>query len=422
MNARRVGSGSPPREGAGVRNLRSGSGRWVALALTTLALATFALPARSHGWIYWTNGGGTDTTIARADFAGTSMDSNFITGDIDDSALAVQGGYIYWLGLNTNRIWRANVSGTGPKQVLVSNINGLTGLAVDGVHIYWADQNALGRAEAAIGRATLQGAGVTDVDETFITVPQQPNGFPAEVEGVAVDSNYIYWANSSAGTIGRATLGGQSVDHSFISGQNSPWGVAVDGTAIPAPDRQIYWTNFAFPGGTVGRAKLSDPSNVDLSLPGYLPQGVAVDATHIFWTNGRANTISRAAVGGSGLELGLISGINATALAVDLGAACAGREATVVGTGRDERLRSTRHRDVIAARGGDDTVLGLGGDDLVCGGGGDDVLRGHGGDDELRGAGSNDELRGGAGEDALNGGRGRDTCHGGGGRDSKRDC
>jgi Glycine rich protein/RTX calcium-binding nonapeptide repeat (4 copies) len=92
---------------------------------------------------------------------------------------------------------------------------------------------------------------------------------------------------------------------------------------------------------------------------------------------------------------------------------CAGSKATVVGTGRSDKLGGTNGDDVIVAGGGDDRVVGLGGDDLVCGSGGDDELRGTGGDDVLRGGG---------GDDLLRGGGGANRCRGGGDADSKRQC
>ena len=91
--------------------------------------------------------------------------------------------------------------------------------------------------------------------------------------------------------------------------------------------------------------------------------------------------------------------------------ACAGREATIVGTGRSDRLRGTNGDDVIAAGGGDDRVVGLRGDDLICASGGADVIRGKGGDDTLRGGRGQDELRGGGGSDKCRGGRGPDSTH-----------
>jgi Glycine rich protein/RTX calcium-binding nonapeptide repeat (4 copies) len=92
---------------------------------------------------------------------------------------------------------------------------------------------------------------------------------------------------------------------------------------------------------------------------------------------------------------------------------CAGNKATIVGTGRADKLRGTSRDDVIVAGGGDDRVAGMRGDDLVCGSDGDDELRGNGGGDVLKGGGGGDVLRGGGGAD---------RCGGGGGSDSKRQC
>ena len=83
---------------------------------------------------------------------------------------------------------------------------------------------------------------------------------------------------------------------------------------------------------------------------------------------------------------------------------CAGRPATIVGTGHAETLRGTRGDDVIVARGGRDTIRARGGRDVVCAGGGRDALAG------------------GGGADRLAGGRGRDRCDGGAGRDRLRSC
>ena len=77
-----------------------------------------------------------------------------------------------------------------------------------------------------IGRANLDGSGV---DQSFITGAQV---------GVAVDSQHVYWTNSSSDAIGRANLDGSGVDQSFITGAQV--GVAVDGLSQgrgPVPAR-----------------------------------------------------------------------------------------------------------------------------------------------------------------------------------------
>ena len=123
-------------------------------------------------------------------------------------------------------------------------------------YIYWA--NASG---TTIGRANLNGTGVT---QRFIK-----GASPGGSCGVAVDGAQIYWAVSAGTTIGRANLDGRGVKPRFISGVRSPCGVAVDGG-------HIYWGQFD-EGTTVGRAKL-DGTGVD---PNFIrgatqPCGVAV--------------------------------------------------------------------------------------------------------------------------------------------------
>lgn len=92
---------------------------------------------------------------------------------------------------------------------------------------------------------------------------------------------------------------------------------------------------------------------------------------------------------------------------------CAGRAATIVGTGGDDRIRGTHGDDVIVALAGRDRIDAGGGDDVVCGGPGGDVIRGDGGDDLLLGQGNQftadpggihvvgDVLDGGRGDDVL---------------------
>ena len=101
---------------------------------------------------------------------------------------------------------------------------------------------------------------------------------------------------------------------------------------------------------------------------------------------------------------------------------CAGRAATIVGTGGSDTLRGTPRRDVIKARGGNDVIRGLQSSDIVCAGAGNDTARGGPGNDLLKGGSGRDFLKGGGGNDDLLGGPGRDRCRGGAGRDTKRSC
>jgi Ca2+-binding RTX toxin-like protein len=92
-------------------------------------------------------------------------------------------------------------------------------------------------------------------------------------------------------------------------------------------------------------------------------------------------------------------------------ARCAGKEATIVGTGARDRLRGTPGADVIAGLGGRDRISGLRGNDVLCGGPGKDKLKGGPGKDKLLGQRGADFLLGGPGKDMLKGGPGKDKVH-----------
>ena len=82
-----------------------------------------------------------------------------------------------------------------------------------------------------------------------------------------MDSQFIYWADFQNNSIGRADLAGNFANNNFIPGASSPQGVAVDAG-------HIYWSNTH----TIGRANL-DGSSIDETFIGSAdsPLGVAVD-------------------------------------------------------------------------------------------------------------------------------------------------
>ncbi|HVQ59486.1 MAG TPA: hypothetical protein VMS60_11335 [Solirubrobacterales bacterium] len=88
---------------------------------------------------------------------------------------------------------------------------------------------------------------------------------------------------------------------------------------------------------------------------------------------------------------------------------CRGRQATIIGTSRADRLRGTRRRDVIVGLGGNDRIRAFGGKDLICAGSGRDLVRAGAGNDMVFGGPGNDMVFGQTGKDRLRGGPGRDV-------------
>jgi hypothetical protein len=210
-------------------------------------------------------------------------------------------------------IQRADIGGENVNQSCVP-VHAL-GVAVDAAHIYWADP-----ASSTIGRANLD---CGEVEGAFIVVPDleaEPGILvPGKPQYVAVDASHIYWTDlpegeeinqfppAEDGVIGRAAIDGnaESVEAEFISstvtgeGLSAPQGIAVDAA-------HIYWANPQDGDKSIGRADI-DGSNADLHFVklgiGETPQGgVAVDASHIYWTtrsNGGGSFIVRCDLDGN---------------------------------------------------------------------------------------------------------------------------
>jgi hypothetical protein len=171
--------------------------------------------------------------------------------------------------------------------------------------VYWA--SATGH---QIGRANLDGTGV---NTNFITGLGQP-------AGVAVDGAHVYWSDNTTNTIGRANLDGSGVNTNFIT--NAPAeGIAVDGS-------HIYWGT----GPTIGRANL-DGSGVDLSFITDVsaPDGVAVNATNVYWTDLLTGSIGRADLGGGNMQGRFIDNLHPTGLALDAAHLYWGSSVTTIG-------------------------------------------------------------------------------------------
>ena len=220
--------------------------------------------------------------------------------------------FVYWSGnprAGEGFIGRAPLTGGSPS-FLLSNLFGAQGIAVDTNFIYWANGPNF------IGRANLNG---TNPNGNFI-------GFIGTPTALAVDSThgFIYWVDQHAGTIGRASVSGGSINDSLIDTLGSATGVAVDPT-----HGFVYWSlNPRAGAGLIGRANL-DGSSPNFTLLSNLfgAQGITVDSNFLYWANG-PDEIGRANLDGSspnpsfiiGARVGTPTGAPAgtpTGLAVD---------------------------------------------------------------------------------------------------------
>jgi virginiamycin B lyase len=272
-------------------NATNGKKKGLATASLTLAGAG-AIP----GHIYWVNG---SFSIARADRDGSNKNLTFIGGDgsfADAINVAVDANHVYWTYTNfeTGAVARADLDGNNRNLTFVPTGRGVTGVAVDTNYIYWANSVA-----GTIGRANLDGS---NPNPAFIAATI------GDLSDVAVDANYIYWTSYNAGTIGRANLDGSNPNPAFITGLYATSGVTVDAN-------HIYWAKQSSEIGSnlpnaIGRANLdgSNPDQTFIVAPG--PYDVAVDSNYVYWTeHGSSYAIGRASLDGSNPNHTFITGV-----------------------------------------------------------------------------------------------------------------
>jgi hypothetical protein len=284
-----------------------------AALVTVTVLMCLAFVPRAEAFIYWSGYG-----IGHADLDGSNPVTDFV-GESAGCGVASDNNHLYWSRPAYSPppyfIGRANLpDGTGVDPSFISLSKNPGGVAIDGAHVYWTNWDFPGASDA-IGRADLDGS---NVDENFIPTGDHP-------EGVAVGGGHIYWTigdGDSDGdpytdhnrTIERADLNGSNVDPSFLDPSTTfPLGMAVSAT-------HIFWTATAgFPGDRIGRAELNGAEIDESFITGASdPWGLAVDEAHLYWANTGSSTIARANLDGSNVDQDIIPGLYyACGLAVD---------------------------------------------------------------------------------------------------------
>jgi Fibronectin type III domain len=174
--------------------------------------------------------------------------------------------------------------------------------------------------EPKIGRAGLDGT--TDLLPDWLANHR--------AVGLAVDSEYIYWADPVDGAIGRAELNGENANDEFIKPgtttveeeiENPPGSEHFETITKHPPSTpryvavdagHVYWSNTADGKelhGTIGRAtinpvtKEAEDIRPECITNASNPQGIAVNIEHIYWANSGSQShrsIGRAEIGCGG--------------------------------------------------------------------------------------------------------------------------
>ena len=240
---------------------------------------------------------------------GDPIDFKFLPTEAVD--VTVDGSFVYWIDPTTETIARAPVDDgdpVDPEFIKADKTDNPKGLAVDANFIYWTNAGADIENEGggSIGRAEIDGE---NPDEDFIPgeVEESPGVFKVLVSqprGIDVDGSFVYWVNrglatpvgAEVGFVARAKIDGDltGVEPKFIEFASND--VAVNASHVYYSIRQKFaGTN------VIRRINLDgtgDSENIAF-FPDTQASSIALDATHLYWTKTKDNTIGRSNLDGS---------------------------------------------------------------------------------------------------------------------------
>jgi hypothetical protein len=265
-------------------------------------------------YFFWTNEG--SGTVNRCPIAGCGAGPALVGGNQAGPTTMTNDDYsVYWANSRTNGIGACSIDGC-PAPVFISDKDGgnPVGVAVLSF-VYWTTDTgwifscgglcAFGGPQVVTsGQADPAGIavfnpgsgevpiwavkdGVMKCDQTLCKNDGGPSRFaddPGPVKLVALDAKNVYWASDVA--IRSCPIAGCTDPPTTVADVDHPRGIALDAT-------HIYWTN----GDNTVRycPSVGCPSSgaTVLAADQDDPQGIAVSPTHVYWTSRGLGTVAR---------------------------------------------------------------------------------------------------------------------------------
>jgi hypothetical protein len=154
----------------------------------------------------------------------------------------------------------------GPVEILVAGV-GAEGIAVDATHVYWVNPGIEppGGNDGAIMKVPLGGGAPTPL-ATDLKMPRM----------VALTPSHVYWTVFYGNTVMRAAKDGSDVVTIASTGTGA-FGIALDA-------QFVYWTEKSMT-APIKKAPIDGGAAILLTQGSPVPSGIAVDADRAYWTD-----------------------------------------------------------------------------------------------------------------------------------------
>ena len=203
-----------------------------------------------------------EPALKRVPLGGGTVQTLYHSCTFDPYQLAADDTHVYFADWHDDKIKRIPVAGGAPTVVTSgSSLILHRGLALDSTHVYWGDHAGIRRLPKAGGAVQVLAADTQSVK-------------------LAVDGTHVYWSvwGSGTGQVRRVAKTGGAIQN-VVTGRDDPYGLALDATTV-------YFTEL----GTgqvyrVGKDGTGLTAYVAADISPYMAETIAVNDTHVFWTD-----------------------------------------------------------------------------------------------------------------------------------------
>jgi hypothetical protein len=280
-----TGTGTTSSTGSGAGGAGGAGGAMGTGCAACVTVAALPMGSQPYGLfvdtthVYWTNFGTGE--VMQANLDGSSL-LTLTKGEMAPVAVQALGGFVYWVSYSETGVARRAPVGGG----VVENL-----------------APAPAARELVVSQDSLWWTGEPD-DVWKAPSAGLPDGGAPELltgnllsNGITADATSLYWVNRFDGHVMRSdqALGNATP----LATGDVPWDIAVDET-------HVYWTEQGSTpaGGKVMRASKVDGTGLTtIASEAKGPQGIAVDASRVYWANKLEGTIESAPLAGGAVTV-----------------------------------------------------------------------------------------------------------------------